>query len=72
MANICCIDIVILGEREDLDFLNAKFNPDISETGFLRAVGVKENFNNYELRGYIDCCEYDEDQDTLKMYMCHA
>lgn len=72
MANTCCIDIVILGERKDLDFLNDKFNPDISETGFLKAIGVKENLDDYELRGYIDCCEYDEDQDALKLYICHA
>ena len=72
MANICCIDIVILGERKDLDFLNDKFNPDISESKFLRAIGVKENLDDYELRGYIDYCEYDEDQDALKMYICHA
>ena len=72
MANICCVDIVILGEKKDLDFLNGKFNPDISETGFLRAIGVNGDFDDYELRGYIDCCEYDEDQDALKIYMCHA
>lgn len=73
MANTCCIDIIILGERKDLDFLNDKFNPnDISETEFLKAIGVKEDFDNYDLRGYIDCCEYDEDQGALKMYICHA
>lgn len=72
MANICCTDIVILGERKDLDFLNDKFSPDISEAGFLSAIGVKDDLDNYGLRGYIDCCGYDEDQNALKMYICHA
>ena len=72
MANTCCIDIFILVEKKDLDFLNDKFNPDISETEFLRAIGVNGDFDDYELRGYIDFCEHDEDQNALKMYICHA